>query len=130
MLGYFPSEKMAVAYVSNGTAYEVNNIMIGGLSSYFGDDFKIPTFESKTLSIAELDQYVGAYASAQMPLKITVSRKNTTLYAQATGQSEFPLDAKGEHKFVFDGAGLEMLFVPEKGEFTLFQGGEKYLFKK
>ena len=130
MLGYFPAEKMAIAYVSNGTVYGVNDIMLGGLSSYFGDDFKIPTFESKTLSVAELDQYVGVYASAQIPIKITVSRKNTTLYAQATGQAEFPLDAKGEHKFVFDGAKLEMIFVPEKGEFTLLQGGGKFLFKK
>ena len=65
-----------------------------------------------------------------MPLKITVTTDGKSLMAQATNQSAFPLDGKGNHVFSFDQAGIVMEFNPMKNEFTLKQGGGTFLFKK
>lgn len=78
----------------------------------------------------DMEQYVGVYSSTQLPLKITISRNNTTLMAQATGQSSFPLEATEKDIFKFDPAGVVIEFNPAKQELTLKQGGGSYLFKK
>jgi D-alanyl-D-alanine carboxypeptidase len=35
MLGYFPEDKLAIAYISNGVVFSTNDVMIGALSIYF-----------------------------------------------------------------------------------------------
>ena len=63
-----------------------------------------------------------------IPLKITISVKDGELIAQATGQSSFPLTPKSETEFVFQTAGIEMIF--DENKFTLKQGGQKFKFTK
>ncbi|MCO5949132.1 serine hydrolase domain-containing protein [Mucilaginibacter flavidus] len=130
MVSYFPEDKMAVAYISNGAVYAPNDVMIGVLSIYFNEPFVIPSFKTANLKTEDLDKYLGEYSSTQLPLKITVTKNNTTLMAQATGQSQFPLETVDTDKFVFTQAGITMIFNPAKGEFTLLQGGQNYLFMK
>ncbi|MDB5285574.1 MAG: hypothetical protein JWR05_523 [Mucilaginibacter sp.] len=65
-----------------------------------------------------------------MPLKIAITKNNTLLFAQATGQRAFPLEAKGGNKFSFAAAGITLQFEPAKKTFTLIQGGATYLFTK
>jgi len=130
MVSYFPEDKMAVAYISNGAVYAPNDVMIGVLSIYFNEPFAIPSFKSINLKTEDLDKYIGEYSSTQLPLKITVAKNNITLMAQATGQQQFPLEAVDTDKFVFTQAGITMIFNPAKGEFTLLQGGQNYLFTK
>lgn len=130
MLSYFPEDKLAVSYCTNGQSYPVNDIVIGVLSIYYNKDYTIPSFKTLAVSKEELDQYAGTYASKDMPLKIMVTRNETTLMAQATGQGAFPLEATGPGQFKFDAAGITMEFRPEKDEFTLRQGGGVYIFTK
>ncbi len=127
-LGYFPEDSLAVAYCSNGQVYSVNDIMIGILSIYFNRDYTIPKFNTITLKPEELDKYLGLYSSAQLPLKITISKRGSTLMGQATGQPAFALDATEKDKFKFDQAGIVMEFHPETHELMLKQGGGTYLF--
>ena len=94
--------------------------MIGALSAYFNKSFVIPDFKTVALTTAELDKYVGKYSSSQMPLKVAIPKNNTVLFAQATGQSAFPLEAKGEDKFVFGSITLQ--FDQAKNSFSLNQG--------
>lgn len=129
-LGYFPDEKLTVAYCSNGHVYNFNQIMIGVLSIYFGKDYQIPSFVTINIDPKELDKYTGEYISDQIPLKITVSKHNNTLRGQATGQPFFPLEAFAENKFRFEPAGIEIDFEPSKGEMILKQGGKSYLYRK
>lgn len=129
-LVYFPDDKLAIAYTSNGFQYSTNNVIIGALSIYFNRHFVIPDFKSIILATADLDKYLGNYSSSQMPLKIAITKNNTTLIAQATGQGPISLEAKGGDKFVFDAAGITMQFEPAKNSFTLTQGGATYLFTK
>jgi len=114
----------------NGQVYPLNSIIIGVLSIYFNKDYSIPTFNTITLKGEDLDKYVGVYSSKQLPLKITITKNNETLIAQATGQSSFPLDATEKDKFKFDAAGVVLEFDTSKNEMTLKQGGSEFLFTK
>jgi len=129
-LAYFKEDSVAIAYCTNGEVYPMNNILIGILSIYFNKPYSIPSFNTVSVSSNELDKYLGVYSSGQVPLKITVTKDNNTLIAQATGQQSFPLEASGKDIFRFDRVGVVIEFNPEKNEFTLKQGGGSYLFKK
>jgi D-alanyl-D-alanine carboxypeptidase len=130
MAAYFPEDKVTFAFTSNGSNYENNNLGLAALSWIFNKPFDVPDFTSYTYKTEELDQYLGVYASAQMPLKITITKNNTTLIAQATGQSSFPLDAANINNFRFERAGIEMEFKPEIKQMVLKQGGAIYTFTK
>lgn len=129
-LAWFPDDQIAVSYCTNGFAYPVNDILIGVLSICFNRDYTIPTFKTIALKTEDLDQYIGVYASTQLPLKITITKNGTTLTAQATGQSSFPLEASDKYLFKIDQAGVKMEFRPEKNEMTLKQNGAEYLFTR
>jgi D-alanyl-D-alanine carboxypeptidase len=127
---YFPADDIAVAYTANGVNTSLNNVMIGVLSIVFNKPYTIPNFKPVALSAQELDRYTGVYSSTQMPLKVTINKNETTLTAQATGQSAFSLEVAGNHTFKFDGAGITLIFDPANGQMTLKQGGSTYLFTR
>jgi len=130
VLVYFPEDSLAVSYITNGLVYSVNEILIGVLSIYFNREYSLPVFRTISLKPEDLDKYLGVYASAQIPLKIEITKVNAQLIAQATGQSSFPLEPVDKDKFTFDQAGVKMEFTPEKNEMTLKQGGGSFLFTK
>lgn len=130
MLVYLPEENLSVAYVSNGTVYSVNNIMLAAFAVYFNQLFQIPTFESIELKAEDLSKFTGIYSTAAFPLKITVTAHDAKLFAQATGQSAFPLEAADKNKFKFDAAGIVLEFNTEKNQMTLTQGGRSTVFTK
>lgn len=128
MLSYFPEEKLAFVMTSNGNNYNSNNIAIAALSNYFGKPFDMPKFNNITLSAEDLEKYVGTYATDQLPLEIKITSKDDRLYAQATGQGEFGLDAVDTHEFEFSMAGVVMVFTPEEHKMLLKQGGQDFRF--
>ncbi|MCE2997232.1 MAG: serine hydrolase domain-containing protein [Cyclobacteriaceae bacterium] len=128
----FPEDSLAFAYCSNGQRYPMNDILIGVLSICFNKPYKVPQFNEAVYKIIpeELDQYLGVYASQQLPLKITITKQGNGLMAQATGQPSFPLTPKEKDAFKFDRAGVVLEFNPAKQEMTLKQGGGVFLFTK
>lgn len=128
--GYFPEEKVAFALTSNGSNFTNNNIAIAVLCAVFNQPYEIPAFKTLDLSSADLDQYLGIYSSKDIPLKITDTKNDTTLMAQATGQSAFPLDASDKNIFKFDQAGIVLEFMPANKTMILKQGGKNYNFIK
>jgi D-alanyl-D-alanine carboxypeptidase len=130
VLTYFPVDKLAVAISSNGNVYENNDVLIAALSSCFNRPFEIPTFETISLKSEDLDIYLGVYSSPTFPLKITISKDNNTLMAQATGQGAFPLTATKKDKFEFSQAGIVLDFNTATNEMTLNQAGRKFVLKK
>ena len=78
---------------SNGTNYNNNNISIAVLSAVYNRSYEIPVFKTYVVKSGDLDKYLGVYSSTQISLKITITKENNTLIAQATGQSSFPLEA-------------------------------------
>lgn len=134
-LSYFPAEDVALAVTANGVSYNMNNILIGVLSIYFGRDFEIPSFDEViTLSPKQMERLTGRFGSAQLPLEVEVFVKDSVLMAQATGQPSFPLTATEETVVKFDQAGLVMEFDSlangKYQQFTLKQAGGQFLFTR
>ena len=130
MLSYFKDDQLAIALTSNATNYNNNDIVIGALSAFYNTAYTLPVFANITFKTGELDAYLGVYSSPDVPLKITVSKKETTLMAQATGQGAFALEATSKTVFEFKAAGVVMEFAPDKNEMTLKQGGGVFKFTK
>jgi len=127
---YFSDKKISYALTSNGTNYNNNNISIAVLSAVYGHPYEIPTFTAFEVTSEELSKYLGVYASKQIPLKITITKKENVLIAQGTGQPTLPLEATEKDKFKFDQAGAEFEFHPKDNTMILFQGGGQILFTK
>jgi D-alanyl-D-alanine carboxypeptidase len=132
MASYFPAEKVALVVCSNSGPGSIDDVTVGMLSVYFNQPYHLPTFAASTFTPTptDLDRYAGTYASAQMPLKISLIKAGTVLQAQATGQSAFPLEPVSQGVFKFDQAGIRVEFDPAKAAFTLKQGGKEYTFTK
>lgn len=130
VVSYFPSDSISYALCLNGSAINPNDISIATLSAANGKTVKIPDFSIKLLTPDELEKFVGTYSSKEMPLKITITAKDGSLVGQATGQSSFVLEFKGENSFGFDAAGLILDFQPEENTMTLKQAGRTFKFSK
>ena len=130
VFSYFPDGGISYALTSNGANYNVNNVSIAVLSAVFNKPYDIPDFTSYPVKSEDLHVYLGVYSSKQIPLKITVTKNNHTLMAQATGQSAFPLEATEKDKFRYEQAGVVMEFNPAEKTMTLKQGGGTLVFSK
>lgn len=130
VLIYVPEEKLSIAYVSNGMVYPLNDILLAAYAVYSKKPYEIPSFETVLLKPEELNQYTGVYSSAEIPLKLTITKGDGTILAQLTGQPAFPLEATAKDKFKFDAVGVVMEFDTEKKQLTLKQGGRQFLFTK
>lgn len=130
IFAHFADGNISYALTSNGSNFNNNEISIAVLSAVYNKAYELPEFTHHEVSSANLDSYTGVYSSAQIPLKITVSKNNQTLVAQATGQSAFPLEASAENVFRFDQAGIVMEFNPADNTMTLKQGGGQFIFTK
>ncbi len=129
-LGFFPEDNMAIAYCTNGQLYPMNEIIVGVLSIIYDRDYALPSFETIALTQEQLDRYLGVYGKSDFPLKLTITRNDSTLYAQATGQMAIPLDATAIDKFKFDPAGIQIEFNRDENELILKQGGGVLIFTK
>lgn len=130
VLIHFKDENISYTLTSNGTNFSNNDISIAVLSAVFNEPYKLPEFTSFALTSEDLDKYLGVYSSSQIPLKITITKENTTLIGQATGQPSFPLEATETDIFKFDAAGVVLEFNPSEEIMVLKQGGGEFTFKK
>jgi CubicO group peptidase (beta-lactamase class C family) len=133
-LAYLPEEKLAVAYTTNAKVYPVKDIMSGIFDIYYNKPFQIPALESIAISPEVLDKYVGVYSPPDAPVKFTITRQGTTLYAQPPGaQSAVPLEATAQDKFKLDNgtaAGIVFEFDVEKNQMTIKRSGGERVFTK
>ncbi|NLD95426.1 MAG: beta-lactamase family protein [Fibrobacter sp.] len=127
---HFEDEKISYALTSNGTNINNNDISIAVLSAVYGKPYDIPSFKTFNVISEDLDKYLGVYSSNQIPLKITITKRENTLIAQGTGQPSFPLDATDKDKFKYDQAGAKFEFNPSDKTMVLFQGGGQFVFTK
>ena len=123
---YFPEDKTAVALIGNGFNTSLNALTVGVLSILFNRPYAVPTFESVTLKSEDLDKYLGVYATPQLPIKITITKKDNILIAQATGQQALPLEAGKDNEFKVDALNINLTFDPDKGIMTLKQNGATF----
>ncbi len=117
---HFEDGKVTVAIISNGTRFDNNQIVKTLLSAVYNKEYEIPSFETVTVTEADLEKYLGNYASKIIPMQIMITKDGNQLFAQATGQSKFPLEATTKNTFTFDSAGIVLEF----------SGGEKMILKQ
>lgn len=128
---YFIDEKISITYLSNGVALPVNNLLVGVLKIYFGDEYDLPSFAPAiTVAPSDLAKYEGTYSTPSVPMKIKIFVEDGALYGQATGQSSFPLEPYEKHKFRFEPAMLTIEFRLDKSEMVISQGGSETVMKK
>ncbi len=133
MLTYIPDDSLSIAFCGNGLNCEMNNIMIGILSVCYDLKFPFPDFTTFEVPENVLKQYEGIYTTDQLALEIIIKKESDSITAQATGQNAFPLEAKSETEFKFDGAGIKITFGKNSSNKTtliLKQGGMEFLFEK
>lgn len=78
------------------------------------------------ISSDELDKYPGEYSSSDLSLKISVTKKDSTLYAQIAEQQELPLEYIGNNRFQCESVDAILEFIPEKNNLVLKQLGVTY----
>ncbi|MEQ9438943.1 MAG: serine hydrolase domain-containing protein [Cyclobacteriaceae bacterium] len=128
---YFPTEKVSVAYTSNGVVMPMNDILIGALSIYFGKDYDLADITpALKLKPEDLDQFLGVYSSPTFPVKLTITKNGNVLIGQGSGQPEFRLEAVTPTTFRFDPAQLEIEFFPNEARLILQQGGGTFELNK
>jgi CubicO group peptidase (beta-lactamase class C family) len=127
---YFQDDKISYALTSNATNVNNNDISIAVLSAVFGKPFEIPVFSSFEVRAEDLEQYVGIYSTATLPMKITIRKEANLLTAQVTGQSSFPLEPIALHQFQFQRAGVKIEFNPGKKTLQLKQAGREFKFTR
>jgi D-alanyl-D-alanine carboxypeptidase len=125
---FFPEDKLAISLTSNGINYKNNDILLAILGSFYGQGFDLPDFNKVELTEKDLEKYLGTYSSEQIPPKIMITKEGSTLLAQATGQSAFPLELRSKDTFVFEQAGLKIEFKTGTEEMIMKQGGKEFLF--
>lgn len=130
VFSYFQDGNISYALTSNGTNYNNNNISLAVLSAVYNKEYEIPTFSYFEHSESELNEFLGTYSSKDMPLKITITKDQKTLLAQATGQPAFPLESTEKNKFKFDQANLKIEFNTNDKTLILNQNNAKYIFIK
>ncbi|KXK36789.1 MAG: beta-lactamase family protein [Saprospiraceae bacterium] len=130
LLAYFPDNRISFALTSNGDNYNNKDIFNTVLSAVFNKPYDIPDFKTYNVTSEELDKYLGTYATKDLPLKLTITKEGDTLIAQATGQQQLPLEARGKDVFAFDRAGIILQFNPENKTVVLKQGGGIFTFTK
>lgn len=101
----------------------MNDISIATLASYHGDKFELPIFKTvKTIPSKILQTYVGKFTAKDFPLAIKIFIKDGNLYAQADGQSTFPLEAYSNTEFSFPPAKIDIAFKEDGTSFDFHQG--------
>ncbi len=130
MFVYFPETNVCFTMLSNGTNYSNNLIALAVLTFINTGSYDFPAFKSYEVTEADLQKYLGTYATNDLPLKLTITNDGNSLVAQATGQQALYLDATDKDTFTFDRAGVVIIFDPEKNALLLKQGGGEFNFVK
>jgi CubicO group peptidase (beta-lactamase class C family) len=129
-IAYYPEEKLTFSYATNGKVYPVKDILEGVADIYWGKRFKIPAFDTYTVSEEILQTYVGVYSSAEAPVKFTVSREGTTLFIQPPNQAARPVEATSDNEFKLDPPGIIFEFDAAKKQMTIKRPNGERVFTK
>jgi D-alanyl-D-alanine carboxypeptidase len=130
IFGHFPKDHITCVVLSNGNAFDNNHIAIAMLSAWYGLPFDIPEFSHYEVYEGTLHSYVGEYISSQIPLSLSITVRDNTLFCQATGQPAFPLEAIEEDLFEFKMAEIKITFYPGENAMKLKQSGMEFSFTR
>lgn len=122
---YFPGEKLAVAYITNGIIYPRADIIEGVLKICFNEPFVIPFSTSITLKPADLDKYTGQYSCSQPPINVSCTNDSTRLLLETKG-TILDVTPIGDNYFMHKPSGTFFEFRPEKDELLIKETDSVY----
>lgn len=127
----YPEGNITIAFSVNGGSFNTNEITAAMVSAAYGKQFELPVFtpEFKVPSDV-LDLYAGTYSSPDEDLKIIITRKKGSLFAQGRGEMPMLLEATTINTFKYEGSGFVVEFDTEKNQLTIKQSGEEYVMSK
>ena len=138
----FPDKKIAVVIMTNNDNGE--SIFKEFLDYSIGDTFTPwrwenyipynyippPVTNIYKVTTEDLDQYLGIYSSKQLPIKISITKNNLNLIAQATGQNTLTLQASEKDKFGYAEEGIVLEFNSTNKTMLLKQSGQIFNFTR
>ncbi|GGG96772.1 D-Ala-D-Ala carboxypeptidase [Polaribacter pacificus] len=126
---YIPEKKVTLAFTFNGLNAQLMPTVISLLETYFKGDPSM-TIASISLKPEELDVYLGTYGGETFPAKVTFTKEDGFLFAQATGQPLFKLVASKKDSFIYDSMGVKFDFNQKNKTVDVTFGGKKHLLNK
>lgn len=130
ILAINPDDRISVALTSNGNNFNINNIFSAVYSCVYGKPFSIPSFSKIEISKELVQKYSGVYSSKQLPFKIEISSEGEKVFAQATNQKRFEIEATAPDTLCSSDRSIVFVFKPETNEMTLKQSGFTFTFTK
>ena len=138
-LAYLPDEGLSIAITANGINYNLNQIGLAILNTYFNVPFEMPDFTPKKvieLSSAELRQYEGTFNSKDIPLTHSINVDDGKLFLQVNGSQTYLLEPTSKTKLINQRFPFTLEYKKnEEGEiqynaYDVFLGGRHYYFNK
>lgn len=126
-LWYFPNEKLAFAYCTNGINYPRKDIIEGFLKICFNEPFAIPFAKGKKSENEDLDKYLGEYTSDQIVVNCT--KGGTKLLLETRGKV-FEAEKISDNYFMNPTSGYFFEFYPDKGELHIKETDNIYYLKR
>ncbi|MEO5943479.1 MAG: serine hydrolase domain-containing protein [Ferruginibacter sp.] len=138
----FPDKKIAIVIMTNNDNGE--SVFKELLTYSIGDIFTPwkwenyipynyippPVINIYEVTSQDLDKYLGIYSSKQLPIKISITKNNLNLLAQATGQNAITLQAIKKDTFSHSDEGIFIEFNTTEKAMILKQNGQTYNFTK
>jgi D-alanyl-D-alanine carboxypeptidase len=97
-LQYYPENRLAIAYCTNGEVYPKAEILDDIFKICFDLPCTVPTFQPVSTDKSILNNYTGNYSSADANMQVGVTNENGQLVLTTKGQL-FRLIALSDHKF-------------------------------
>jgi D-alanyl-D-alanine carboxypeptidase len=126
-LWYFPNEKLAFAYCTNGIDYPRTDIIEGVLKICFNEPFLIPFAKSNNSESGDLDKYLGKYSSDQIVVNCT--KDGAKLLLETRGKV-FEVEKISDNYFINATSGYFFEFFPDKGELQIKETDNVYHLKR
>jgi CubicO group peptidase (beta-lactamase class C family) len=124
---YFPSEKLSIAYCTNGIDYPRTDIIEGALKICFNEPFELPFFRAIRFSSVDLDKYLGKYSNGQ--IRVNCTKDGTKLLLETKGKV-FELEPIAENYFMHARTGYFFEFDPEKSTLEIKETDNVYHLKR
>ncbi len=128
-LQYFPEDKLAIAYCTNGQVYSKDDILKGILSISFAKPYSVPLFKPMVMESKALDVFTGKYSSSQPPIQVNCTNSNGKLLLETKGQT-FVVEPIAKNHFMHAQLGFFFEFYPENEKLLIKETDKVYYLKK
>ncbi|WP_299623901.1 serine hydrolase domain-containing protein [uncultured Tenacibaculum sp.] len=129
--GYIPNKKVGVVITCNGVhQMNLSNLIFKVLDLYFKNDASMKSTSLVELKVSDLEPLLGIYGGDTFPFKVTFTREENRLLAQATGQPIFKLIALKRNVFKYDAMGILFNFNKKDDSVLVKFQGKEHLLKK